>query len=338
LASPETTFRPLAGLFVLGLLGCGVPGAPEPDPGRFDVQAIPVPVDPQHPERVRVGSLEFRGGLELRGDDARFGGLSGLSISRDGRWLVAVTDQGHWVRLALLHDDRERLVGIAEARLGALADLAGAPLQGKHLQDAESLAKSPGGDFLVAFERQHRLWRYDRGSGLSGIPKQVQAPADLGQAPSNAGLEAVTSLPDGRLLMLVEDWERDGHGVGWLGGPGAWAPVAYPLAGQYRPSGAATLASGDVVVLERYYTPATGPCSRLSRIPLATIVPGAVLRGEPLAELSSPLSVDNFEGVDARVAENGEELLYLVSDDNFSPLQRTLLLQFALSPAPAPQD
>jgi hypothetical protein len=327
---------PLVGLAVLSLLGCGAPGAPGPDAGRFDVEAIPVPLDPEHPERDRVGSLEFRGGLELRGDDARFGGLSGLSISRDGRWLVAVTDQGRWVSLALLHDDRGRLVGVAEARLGPLVDLAGAPLHGKHLQDAESLARLPGSGLLVAFERQHRLWRYEGGSGLGGVPKDVPAPAELDQAPSNGGLEAVTALPDGRLLMLVEDWARDGHGVGWLGGPEAWTPVRYPLTGQYQPSGAASLLSGDVVVLERYYTPASGPCSRLVRIPLEAVRPGAVLGGEPLAELSSPLSVDNFEGVDVRVAESGEELLYLVSDDNFSALQRTLLLQFALSPAPAP--
>jgi len=335
LASPETTSWPLVGLVVLSLFGCGAPGT-GPEPGRFDVEAIPVPLDPEHPERVRIGSLEFRGGLELRGDDARFGGLSGLSISRDGRWLAAVTDQGHWVSLALLHDDRGWLVGVAEARLGPLADLAGTPLQGKHLQDAESLARLPGGDFLVSFERRHRLWRYGHGSGLSSVPGGVPVPAELDEAPSNGGLEAVTPLPDGRLLMLVEDWERDGHGVGWLGRPGAWTPAAYPFTGRYRPSGAASLASGDVVVLERFYTPVSGPSSRLVRIPLETMVPGAVLHGELLAELSSPLSVDNFEGVDARLAESGEELLYLVSDDNFSSLQRTLLLQFALSPAPVP--
>jgi hypothetical protein len=36
-----------------------------------------------------------------------------------------------------------------------------------------------------------------------------------------------------------------------------------------------------------------------------------------------------MEGVSTTV-ENGRTIVWLVSDDNFSPLQRTLLLKFAL--------
>jgi len=37
-----------------------------------------------------------------------------------------------------------------------------------------------------------------------------------------------------------------------------------------------------------------------------------------------------MEGIDAHVTPEGETLLTMVSDDNFSMIQRTLLLQFAL--------
>ena len=40
--------------------------------------------------------------------------------------------------------------------------------------------------------------------------------------------------------------------------------------------------------------------------------------------------MDNFEGLALRRDRAGRTLLYLVSDDNFVPLQRTLLLQFRL--------
>jgi hypothetical protein len=40
--------------------------------------------------------------------------------------------------------------------------------------------------------------------------------------------------------------------------------------------------------------------------------------------------IDNMEGIDAHVTAEGETVLTLVSDDNFSLLQRTLLLQFTL--------
>jgi hypothetical protein len=47
------------------------------------------------------------------------------------------------------------------------------------------------------------------------------------------------------------------------------------------------------------------------------------------------LNIDNMEGIAAHRAASGETILTLISDDNFSLLQRTLLMQFAL-PRPAP--
>jgi hypothetical protein len=37
-----------------------------------------------------------------------------------------------------------------------------------------------------------------------------------------------------------------------------------------------------------------------------------------------------MEGIDAHVTAEGDTMLTMVSDDNFSMLQRTLLLQFRL--------
>jgi hypothetical protein len=40
--------------------------------------------------------------------------------------------------------------------------------------------------------------------------------------------------------------------------------------------------------------------------------------------------VDNLEGLSARTGPRGETLLWLISDDNFNPLQRNILLMFEL--------
>ena len=53
--------------------------------------------EPRSPEKTRFGQMIFRGGLVLTGDHPRFGGLSGLWRSPDGRDLVAVTDNGFWL-------------------------------------------------------------------------------------------------------------------------------------------------------------------------------------------------------------------------------------------------
>ena len=47
--------------------------------------------------------------------------------------------------------------------------------------------------------------------------------------------------------------------------------------------------------------------------------------------LLPPLSVDNFEGLAVR-EEGGRTFLYIVSDDNFSGSQRTLLMKFEVLP------
>jgi len=40
--------------------------------------------------------------------------------------------------------------------------------------------------------------------------------------------------------------------------------------------------------------------------------------------------VDNMEGLDVHETPSGETILTMISDDNFSLIQRTLLLQFKL--------
>ena len=49
-----------------------------------------------------------------------------------------------------------------------------------------------------------------------------------------------------------------------------------------------------------------------------------------LAEMDSQMTVDNFEGIAVKEMPDGRTRLFIVSDDNFSPAQRTLLMVFDL--------
>ena len=49
-----------------------------------------------------------------------------------------------------------------------------------------------------------------------------------------------------------------------------------------------------------------------------------------LAQITPPISIDNFEGLAVFPEEKGGAIIYILSDDNFSPFQRTLLQQFRL--------
>ncbi|MEK9725684.1 MAG: esterase-like activity of phytase family protein, partial [Rhodospirillaceae bacterium] len=73
-----------------------------------------------------------------------------------------------------------------------------------------------------------------------------------------------------------------------------------------------------------------GVAARLQRLPAAGIAPGGDLKPTLIAELRPPISVDNFEGVAVRAGEDGRVYVYIISDDNFNPLQRTLLMMFEM--------
>jgi hypothetical protein len=296
------------------------------------VTARPVPLNPEAPAQRQVGGLRWRGGLELRSPDSRFGGLSALLVEADGRDLLALTDTGHLVAGRLTYDADGNLSGLEDARITALRDIYGRPLKGKAQKDAEALARGPDGGLLVAFEVAHRLWRYPADlARRDGRPQPLLAPPGLGDAPINGGMEALTSLSDGGLLALTEDQETGGGLAAYLRRDARWSTLVYRPHGAFRPSGAALLPDGDVLVLERAFSLLGGLRSRLVRLPGDSIQPGAILQAREIARLRPPLTHDNLEAVAARRGASGETLIYLVSDDNFSVLQDTLLLMFELA-------
>ena len=63
---------------------------------------------------------------------------------------------------------------------------------------------------------------------------------------------------------------------------------------------------------------------------LASVAPGAVIDGPAIFNADLGNEIDNMEGIDAHVTPEGDTVLTLVSDDNFSMIQRNLLLQFTL--------
>jgi hypothetical protein len=69
----------------------------------------------------------------------------------------------------------------------------------------------------------------------------------------------------------------------------------------------------------------------MRRIALGEIKPGAVVDGPVLFDVDLGYEIDNMEGLSVHRSAGGEVVLTLISDDNFSAVQRTLLLQFALA-------
>jgi hypothetical protein len=323
----------LGAVVCLGILTAGVPALFAAD--AVAIQAAPVSLHPNELDRLSVGRLIYRGGLVLSAPDSRFGGLSDLSVTPDGRRFLAISDRGHWIEGDLLYDTQRRLAGLANGRLGPLGDFHGRQLKGL-AGDAEGLAVYPDGSLLVAYERRHRLWLYPPSDPPFGrAPRVVPLPRRASAMPENGGMEALLRLSGGRLIALSEDLTEGRHHVGWIGDGIVWEELRYRAAVDFKPTGmtqipADTRHAGDVLVLERRFTLLDGPGARVTLLRRSALRAGAVLEGEELAVIRQPLTVDNFEGIAAARGSRGETLVYLLSDDNFSFWQRTLLLMFEL--------
>jgi len=301
-----------------------------------------VPLDAADPARTSIGPLRYLGGLWLQAADPRFGGLSDLRVSADGRRLLAVSDCGHGLTARLSYDGDGRLIGLDEARLVALTNAAGGPLAQGDI-DAESLVAISPGELEVGFEGRGRVQVY--GPEFAGPARPRQAPTTLDQCGRNGGLEVMADTGDGRRLLVCEARRGPSSTVpAWVGSGPVWQEREYPLrfeggwAGEpFRPTGAARLPDGDLLVIERRFPPLA---VRLVRLPRRTLDGTGALESSEVARLEAPLTLDNFEGVEALRDARGRTLVYLLSDDNScaktpgarrTGLQRTLLMLFVLA-------
>ena len=293
------------------------------------VQLRPFEIESKENRRTEFDGLELLSAFELRSRHPQFGGISGLSIGADGR-LYAVSDRGYWLSAQMGHDSTGALLNLLDWQIKPTLTPARTPTDGL-LTDAEALARAPDGSFIVGFEQKHRLWRYLPPPMTFDSPAQaITLSRDLAKAPRNGGLECVTVLPSGEIFTVAEELQnKDGSFKGWLIDDQQAVEFAYWPTADFRASDCAGLPNGDVIVLERHLSIFLGFSARLKLIRAASIRSHAILDGEDLLRLDPPLRLDNFEGIAVREDPAGT-LIYLISDNNFQPFQRTLLLQFRM--------
>jgi hypothetical protein len=306
---------------------CAAPAALE------DAEIRVLPAEAVLPPSSR---LELLSVVELRGDVPAFGGFSALEVSADGERMIALSDRGLRLETGLARR-KGRLSGLTDPRLAQLTERK-EPLV-PVARDAEGLA-IPAADLsgprYASFERLARVARL-RDAEIESI---LAAPEAWSRFPGNTGLEALAAPPGGGLLALQEAPEADEEagGARGFGAVGAWrvAPhgavsrLRLPRLADWSVTGADFGPEGHLYVLARRFDVPGGFSFAIWRYDWRE---GAPAGGEILLELPAGAGADNAEGLAVWREPAGRLRLLVVTDDNFSLLQRTLLYDFAAAGA-----
>jgi hypothetical protein len=326
----------------LALAACAqppiLPKSPIPGGPAIRIKAEAVPLDPTKPneESAHLPTLgecvitsdrpfdpteasrgfTYAGGIALTSDDtSRLHGLSDLKVKLDGS-LLAESDEGDLLKARLVFDSGCHLVGITDARMTVLQGVDGKPLQNKKEADAEGVALLANGDMLVSFEEHDRILVYP---AKGGPPREAPSP-DV-KFPFNLGMEALAAYPKAGPNAYVVGGEASGQTwICKLSG-GCIADRLVAKLAEYGLVAVAPLDDGRIAYLLRAWDPIRG-----SRITLVLLDAKGAELGR--LDLAKPLTVDNFEGLAAVTGGYDGIRFYLISDDNFSPSQHTLLLAF----------
>ena len=308
-------------------LACTLVSVPAQAQDEIFALTKPVDIDQVNPDANEVGELIYRGGVEIEPGEEKIGGISSLEWNEEESRFYAVDDEGHW--LTIEPDELDgRLIDVLDLARGELGDERGRRLRDKERADSEAITRAPDGGWLVTFEREHRVWRYADFDGAAEPATSAEAAAALdlvSTADPNGGLE--TFAYGSQTMIACGEWAEAGRAncvYGSMGGVTRFELAAPPPLAEHggAPTDATCADDDTCYVLFRSYKPGEG-----NRAAIVELAPDAEPR--VLATFLPPLTLDNFEGLAVR-EQFGKRYLYVISDNNFSDNQRTLLMKFEI--------
>ena len=198
--------------------------------------------------------------------------------------------------------------------------------------DTESLAERDG-VLYVGIERVEQIVRFDY--RRDGLLTPISVPADFKTLTYNKSLECVAAPQQSALageLIAVSEHSLDGAGNlrSFLIGADRVTRFSVKRTDDFDVSDCTILPPDDLLLLERRFSIVRGIAMRIRRVPLSSLKDNAVVDGPSMIEADLAYQIDNMQGMSIHRTARGETIITIVSDDNFSVLQRNLLLQFAV--------
>lgn len=246
------------------------------------------------------------------------GGFSGLELDESGTGFTAISDRAVIVQGRILREDGG-IVGVEPGPLVRLRDRTGRPLPQDTRGDSEGLALGRDGRIYVSFEGNHRVRAY---AAPDAPAEDLPANRAFKHLPQNGSLESLAIGDDGALHTAPETPEAAGFPLWRLRG-GEWGLVGtIPQIGKFVAVGLDFDDRGRLYLLERHFAGLFGFATRVRRFALTE-------DDETLFE-TTPGTHDNLEGIAVWRDTDGGLRVTMISDDNFSFLQRTEFVEYAV--------
>lgn len=275
-------------------------------------------------------------------DNLQVCGLSGLAWDEDASLLYAISDKGAVFHLRPQFDSMGTLTGMRLVAAYPLRDPRGRPLE-PPFSDSEGLAIRNGengvatdAELLVSFEGKPRIVRYSpdgRWQGEETLPPVLRDTRNY-RSP-NEELESVaidarwgvltgseTPLrgdPQGQIRIFAANGRSWNYPLGDAPGSALVAMEALP--------------DGSLLTLERAFVAPLRPLViSLRRTELTDAATRLKVDDVAILDSSQGWLLDNFEGL----TRYRDRRFFMVSDDNCSAWQSTLVVQFELLPTHSP--
>jgi hypothetical protein len=266
---------------------------------------------------------------EWENHSAQFGGLSGLLIENGGANIIAASDRGTLFNATLTRDTQGNITQITDVTEHAIRLPKGGPVD-RFKGDIEGLSRLQDGRLALSFEGYARIMTMDT---LAADTVWTHRWDRFESYFNNSAFEGLATLPDGRLMVLVETRGRYGMGRAYVKNNGReWTgPHPVPVTPRFKVTGADVGPDGCLYTLERRFNLFVGIEYRVMRHWQAGGVwtKDAGWNSETLY-VSAKGRDGNGEGLSVWQDKNGLRIT-VITDDGFLSLPRTQLVELQIS-------
>lgn len=274
------------------------------------------------PPAGTAGQARYLGSHTWKLNQPWFGGFSALRLSPDGSAMTLLSDRATVVTAQIQR--RQGVISAITAQDAHGLRASTGKMLGGFAGDSEGLAIARDGTRYISFEGAARVAGYRHPQDRA---KVLPRPKAFRRLPPNKSLETLAIDARGRLYTLPERaLDPLGRIPVWRWNGRRWSrPFSLPQREGFLPVDADFGPDGRFYLLERDFT-LLGFRSRLRRWDITAAGPV----NEAILLQTRAGTHDNLEGLSVWADETGRLRATMVSDDNFLPLQRTELVEYAL--------